>query len=187
MLKEDLSGMWLSNRTVMIPAGSQIRVVFSNSQESPVSDQEYGNLVRLEVSGPKTSRVIEFYPGMDFEDLLTQEVLRRFQTGEKAVKETADGHEVTYKSGVNYWVPLHWVVCDTYLDLREKFEPHVSDAPVPKPTVGYYLQVFSDFDRNLAQGIRNVIWKLSEEGLVVPIRMVPERYLGTASKGIDRA
>ena len=178
MLKEDLSGLWLSNYTVMIPVGFKVRSVFG-PRKSSVSDVEYGNLQTMEITGPSNKRlVIQFHPGMDFQGLILQEVLRRMQLGQRAENETQGEVEVTYESGVNYGMPFFSLVADVYLDLREKFEPFLSGAPASKPTPTYFLEVFSNFDQNLASGIRSAIWKLHEEGLILPIKMVPERWLG---------
>ena len=60
--------------------------------------------------------------------------------------------------------------------MRRRFEPFISSNPSNNPTPTYFLERFADFDRNLAAGIRNVIWKLSAEKIIALIRMVPERY-----------
>jgi hypothetical protein len=178
LLKEDFSGLWLSNYTVLIPAGFEMSVLFSRVGEGPVYDPKFGRLVSLSVKSPNGSRVIEFHIGMDFEDHLTQEVLRRIPTSSEVVEDTPDGSRMVRQCEVNYWVPLYWLVLDTYLDMRQQFEPYVSKTPSSDPTITYFLENFSDFDRNLAAGIRNVVWRLNQEGLILMIKMVPERYLG---------
>ncbi len=176
LLKEDLSGIWLSNYTVLIPTGFVVKEVYRTRGDGPFSDATYGTLLRMEVRSPGGEKVIEFDKGDVAENILLREVLSRLKVGDTTIKELPNGREVTCECAVNYSVPFYWLVLDTYLDLREKFEPHISRTPSQKPTVDYFVSSFSDFDRNLSSAIRAVVWKLSEERLIVPIKMIPERY-----------
>ncbi len=173
LLKEDFTGMWLSNYAVLIPKGFIIKTVYSDTGEGTIFDEKYGRLVRIEVRGSRAQKVFEVRPGV--ENILLQEVLRRLQVGDELVKQTSTGREVTYVCDVDYFLPFYWLVLSTYLDMREKFEPYVVKRPSRKPTVDYFLHAFSDFDRNLCSAIRNVIWKLQEDGLILAIRMIPGR------------
>jgi hypothetical protein len=177
LLLEDLSGIWLANYNVMVPKGFTCTIEYSDSGEGPVYDDKYGRLVRLHASTSAGKMVIEFQKGMDFKYLLLQEILRRLQVGEIIVEELPGGRKVICKCDVNNSVPFYWLVLDTYLDLREKFEP-LFESSTANPTIDYLLDDFSDFDRNLAISIRNAIWKLYDDRLVVPIKMVPRRYGG---------
>jgi hypothetical protein len=167
-----------SNYAVLVPVGFEVRMLYSNAGEGPVYDPKFGRLVTLEVKSSNRSRVIEFHNGMDFEELLTQEILHRMPSSNDVVKDVKDGYEVIRQCDVNYWVPFYWLVLDTYLDMRQRFEPYVAKDPSANLTITYFLETFSDFDRNLAAGIRNLIWRLNEESLILVIKMVPGRYLG---------
>ncbi len=171
-----VSAAWLSNYTVLIPTGLVVKEVYRTRGDGPFSDATYGTLLRMEVRSPGGEKVIEFDKGDVAENILLREVLSRLKVGDTTIKELPNGREVTCECAVNYSVPFYWLVLDTYLDLREKFEPHISKTPSQKPTVDYFVSSFSDFDRNLSSAIRAVVWKLSEERLIVPIKMIPERY-----------
>ena len=185
MLKEDFSGLWLSNHSIIIPAGTKFRSIYSDSSDSPVTDP-YGRLAKLEVTRGNTSKVIELHPGLGIETIIAIEGIQRLRVGVKKLVQTQEGKEVTYESDVDYSIPLFSLMAQTYFFLREKFEPHISSRPVSNPTARYFLDVFSEFDRSLAAGIRNMIGELSRDGLIVPIRMVPKRYFARKVADLPR-
>ena len=176
LLKEDLSGMWLSNHTVFVPGNSEDRIFYSKLGEGPIHDEKYGRLVRFETTSSHGKIAIEFGENQPAEELLTEQVLRRLPYSSEAVTETSEGFQVIRERDVDYGVPFQALLVDTYLDMRRRFEPFISSNPSNNPTPTYFLERFADFDRNLAAGIRNVIWKLSAEKIIALIRMVPERY-----------
>ena len=175
LLSADLSGIWFSNFTVVAPSGLQLHTSYSKTGKGPAYDEKFGRLVKLEAKSNVGRLVIQFTEGQPFDDLLTEQVLSRLPYEKTAIKELSDGVEVIRRCKNDCWAPFYQLVLSTYLDVRPKFEEYISKIPSKNPTITYLVESFSQFDQNLAAGIRNAIWRLYNERLILPIRMMPKK------------
>jgi hypothetical protein len=182
MPREDFSGLWLANYYVLVPQGLKITKKYRTSSASPIIDDRFGRLVEITAKNGDNVKEIHFGSAIDISDLLSYLIVQRIRFGEDNVVKQEDGYDVTREAGVNYWIPFYWLLLDSYLDLREKLEPQLKKSPNPKPTTSYFLQTFSDEDATIAAGIRGVIWELHEKGIILPMKMLPERMFSNAKQ-----
>lgn len=175
MPREDFSGLWLANYYVLVPQGLKITKKYRESSDSPIIDEHFGRLLEMSANNGQDAKLIHFSKEIDTADLLSYMVLQRIRFGEDDVVKQEDGYNVSREAGVNYWIPFYWLVLDSYLDLREKLEPQLRKPPNPRPTITYFRQTFSDADATIAAGIREAIWELHERGIILPMKMLPER------------
>jgi hypothetical protein len=172
---EDLSGLWLSNYYVLVPKGLCITSKFRNSTNSPIADEKYGKLAGMNATLNEKTIEIKFNKTVKLEDILFDLVLKRLQLGKATCVKHSDGCDLNYETDVNYWIPFYWLVLDCYLDIRKKLEPQLVSSPNLNPDITYFLRTFSQADWNIATGIRKMIWELHEKGIVLPMKMLPER------------
>jgi hypothetical protein len=177
MPREDFSGLWLSNYAVYIPQGFRIRRFFDENSDSPVIDNKYGRIAEIEATNADRQKRVSFEKENFTEDLFSYVVLKRLTLGAEKVKKVGNGWEVVNETLTNYFVPFYWLVLDSYLDLREKFEPALTNTPNAEPTLSYFLDTFSEADQTIARGVRNCIWELHDSELILPMMMLPERYM----------
>jgi hypothetical protein len=144
-------------RVQIATRGFKVNKRFSDTCNSPIVDNEFGRLEEITAQNGEREKRIRFTEEISVENILFYIVIKRLALGEKRVKKGGDSQEVVCETKTNYWMPFYWLVLESYLDLRGKLEPILVKNPSPQPTIGYFLETFSEADANIGRGIRSCI------------------------------
>jgi hypothetical protein len=174
-INHDYMGFLLANSTLIVPKGLKVRKLWSKSQQGFLQDEELGFLVEHEISFDEKSFKVGADDGKEItKKITTSTIMKLLARGEMHRHDKKDFTETVFISDANYFLPLYWVVIEGYLRLRKQFQP-VLGKPAEE-SVSYYLDNFTELDRNIIWKLHGAILRLEETGVIQRFLQLPSEF-----------
>lgn len=172
ILKKDMSGLWLNNHVALLSKGTVITKLYDKSiTKANMIDKKLGALIShsIEFKDKKIDKNLT-KKDLFIEAGVFSTLLKKLSQGKRKQKKSDKKTEITFTADNNYFVPYYYIILETYLHLRQQFKQTLKEND---SSIEYYINNFSDFDRNLLNFVKKGYYDLVNNGLLFPVKMMP--------------
>lgn len=175
LIKIDYSGLWLNNFSLIIEKGTIIKKTYSkNSEGLGLVNESYGNLIKEEIIYGENKFEIDFSKEDDTKKrIITSTLINFFCNGNETINQSGIDTEVSIQIKDNLFFSFLDLIFNSYFNLRKQFSVTLGDTDT---TLEYYLNNFSDFDRNLIGYIHHFYEDINSSKVFKQVRMLPEKF-----------
>lgn len=172
IVKKDMSSLWLNNHMALLPKNSIVTKNYKkNVKNGNIYREKEGALVSHGVSNGE-NKLFENLVGknLKIEKMCFSTILKHLSQGNKKVTKNKDETKIEFITKDNYFIPFYHIILNSYLELRKQFKIVNNEVD---DSIGYYINNFKDFDRNLISYLKQEYYKISDKKLLLLVRMMP--------------
>lgn len=190
-IKEDCSGLWLDNFTIVLNKGTIITKEFDRSATATLlSEEQYGGLIKHTIKNAECEYIVNLQSSdskkeeteEQLKNIIRSTLLKKLARGQMQVIENGSKTITSYEADENYFISYYSIIMGSFLHLRPQFGKILGDQD---DSISYYVDVFSENDLKLSGWLKSIFDELIDKKVVLAVRMMPNIIMPKKMKSIS--